>query len=304
MKLTTAMKILPHGLSLVTTMMLLTMFAFQGLFQGVHGAIQCTNLLAGNDACKTDDTFVCDATNECADAGVDPTITGVKGTTSKCITTATATTATNVCDDLDITFDAADTNAQGMICEGPGACNEVVVTFPKEKGTVTCVGGTTEGGAACSEMTIFGGCIICKDDTSCRTIIAYEKSNPASGQFFGFTGGPATAGSYGFNCPEDKKTSLPCFSGSNTVQLQDKGPITMDALKIGDFVKTGSTQDGKSEYSPVISFMHVDPRAEVEYRQIYTNVSPLCRSRFQMTTFSIFMMTRWFVLVMFKSAPN
>jgi hypothetical protein len=48
----------------------------------------------------------------------------------------------------------------------------------------------------------------------------------------------------------------------------------MDSLKIGDLVKTGITLDGKSKYSRVISSMHVDPHAEVDYRQIFTGVSP------------------------------
>jgi hypothetical protein len=79
----------------------------------------------------------------------------------------------------------------------------------------------------------------------------------------------------GCNCPANKKkTSLPCFSGSNIVKVQHKGLITMDTLKIGDLVKTGSNQVGKSEYLPVISFMHMFHHAEVEYRQIYTNASP------------------------------
>jgi hypothetical protein len=257
-----------RSLIMTTTNMLLMMLAFQMSFQAVHGAISCQGDVP-TTSCNADNTFTCDTSNECNDAFLDAAvITGVQGKTSICKGSATAT---DVCDGLSVTFDATDTNAQGMICEGPGACDDVEVRFPKEKGTVTCTGGTLAIGPACSEMTIFGGCIICKDDTSCRNIFAYEKTE--RGQFIGFSG-PATAGSYGFNCPEDEKTSLPCFSGSNTVQVQDKGPITMDTLKIGDFVKTGCTQEGKSEYLPVISFMHVDPHAEVEYRQIYTNVSP------------------------------
>jgi hypothetical protein len=33
----------------------------------------------------------------------------------------------------------------------------------------------------------------------------------------------------------------------------------------------GVTPDGQSQYSPIISFVHVDPHAEVEYLQIYTS---------------------------------
>jgi hypothetical protein len=47
----------------------------------------------------------------------------------------------------------------------------------------------------------------------------------------------------------------------------------MESLKIGDLVKTGITIYGEIEYSRVISSMHVDPHAEVEYRQIFTSFS-------------------------------
>jgi hypothetical protein len=43
----------------------------------------------------------------------------------------------------------------------------------------------------------------------------------------------------------------------------------MDALEIGDQVKTGVSPDGHDEYSPVISMMHMDPHAELKYIQIF-----------------------------------
>jgi hypothetical protein len=62
---------------------------------------------------------------------------------------------------------------------------------------------------------------------------------------------------------------LACFSGSNLVHVQDKGAIPMGELQLGDFVNTGT--DGT--FSRVYSFAHKDHDAEVEYLQMYTDVS-------------------------------
>jgi hypothetical protein len=64
MKLTKATKILPHGSSIVTTMMLLTMLAFQVSFQGVQGQISCSGGVGTGVCDTTANTFTCDATDD------------------------------------------------------------------------------------------------------------------------------------------------------------------------------------------------------------------------------------------------
>jgi hypothetical protein len=61
---------------------------------------------------------------------------------------------------------------------------------------------------------------------------------------------------------DPKKTA--CFSALNTVHVEGKGTVPLTSLKIGDTVKTGSNKVAR-----VLSFMHMDPNAEVEYLQIY-----------------------------------
>jgi hypothetical protein len=57
-----------------------------------------------------------------------------------------------------------------------------------------------------------------------------------------------------------------CFSGSNTVQVQGRGLVQMDSVRIGDYVSAG-----KNRFSRVYSFGHIDRDAETEYHQIYAN---------------------------------
>jgi Hint module len=56
-----------------------------------------------------------------------------------------------------------------------------------------------------------------------------------------------------------------CFSGANTLEVHQKGLVTMDALKIGDYVKVGN-----NEYSRVISFGHLDRESQATFLQIKT----------------------------------
>jgi hypothetical protein len=85
-------------------------------------------------------------------------------------------------------------------------------------------------------------------------------------------------GQLGHNCPnQDKKSTkaLPtCFSGANIVEIHEKGFVTMDSLKIGDLVKTGMNEEGKTQFLPILSFMHVDLYTEVDFLQIFTSFSP------------------------------
>jgi hypothetical protein len=62
---------------------------------------------------------------------------------------------------------------------------------------------------------------------------------------------------------KDKKKSE-CFSSSNTVEVQGEGFITMDSLKIGDYVRAG-----KNKFSRVYSFLHLDRDVEIEFLQIH-----------------------------------
>jgi len=61
-----------------------------------------------------------------------------------------------------------------------------------------------------------------------------------------------------------------CLSERNTVEVQDKGVIQMDALQIGDRVRVAG-----GRFSKVYSFGHLsmNPAATVEYLQITTNAS-------------------------------
>jgi len=56
-----------------------------------------------------------------------------------------------------------------------------------------------------------------------------------------------------------------CFSLTNTVEVQDKGLISMDSLQIGDLVRAGSNR-----FSRVYSFIHLDHDAEANFLQIHT----------------------------------
>jgi Hint module len=56
-----------------------------------------------------------------------------------------------------------------------------------------------------------------------------------------------------------------CFSAWNTVDGKDKGNITMNQLKIGDYVKSGKNDD---DYTQVYGFGHYDPSWEDDFLQI------------------------------------
>lgn len=61
------------------------------------------------------------------------------------------------------------------------------------------------------------------------------------------------------NCPKSV-----CFSGVNMVDVRGKGLITMDSLKIGDYVLAD-----KDEYSRVYSFSHLDHETKTDFLQIH-----------------------------------
>jgi hypothetical protein len=64
---------------------------------------------------------------------------------------------------------------------------------------------------------------------------------------------------------------LLCFSATNTVIAQGKGVVSMKSLEIGDYVQTSIQRDDK--FSRVLSFLHLDQEAEVDYLQIHVDTS-------------------------------
>lgn len=62
-----------------------------------------------------------------------------------------------------------------------------------------------------------------------------------------------------------------CFSALNTVEVQGKGMVFMDDLKIGDYVKSCDGKEG--DFSRVYSFAHLDRNIEYDFVQIHTEES-------------------------------
>jgi len=63
----------------------------------------------------------------------------------------------------------------------------------------------------------------------------------------------------------DGQTS-PCFSRFNDVEVQGKGMTAMDAIKVGDYVRTGN-----DSFSRVFSLAHLDHEIEADFLQIYAD---------------------------------
>ena len=66
------------------------------------------------------------------------------------------------------------------------------------------------------------------------------------------------------HAPMHALRTIKCFSHVNTVEVQGQGHVSMDSLKIGDFVRAG-----KNKFSRVYSFLHLDRDVEAEYLQIH-----------------------------------
>lgn len=64
--------------------------------------------------------------------------------------------------------------------------------------------------------------------------------------------------------PPSSPPSPFCFSRANTVLVQSKGLVQMDSLQIGDYVLARNT-----EFSRVISFIHLKRGIQVDYLQIH-----------------------------------
>jgi hypothetical protein len=64
----------------------------------------------------------------------------------------------------------------------------------------------------------------------------------------------------------DGTTESPtCFSRFNDVEVQGQGMISMDAIKVGDYVRTGT------DFSRVFSLAHLDHDVEADFLQIYAD---------------------------------
>jgi len=57
-----------------------------------------------------------------------------------------------------------------------------------------------------------------------------------------------------------------CFSRFNDVEVQGKGMTAMDAIKVGDYVRTGN-----DSFSRVFSLAHLDHEIEADFLQIYAD---------------------------------
>jgi len=81
-------------------------------------------------------------------------------------------------------------------------------------------------------------------------------------------GGDSTSGdgegAAGDGTTGDGATTSPCFSRFNNVEVQGKGMTTMDAIKVGDYVRTGN-----DNFSRVFSLAHLDDEFEADFLQLY-----------------------------------
>jgi len=84
----------------------------------------------------------------------------------------------------------------------------------------------------------------------------------AGGDGAGGDGGEA--GGDGGDEGADGAASSPCFSRFNDVEVQGKGMTAMDAIKVGDYVRTGN-----DNFSRVFSLAHLDHEFEADFLQVY-----------------------------------
>jgi len=80
-------------------------------------------------------------------------------------------------------------------------------------------------------------------------------------------------------------TSTPCFSAHNDVEVQGKGMVPMNLIKVGDYVRVFSHKnhnnhkannikgaDGDNNFSRVFSLAHLDHNLETDFLQIHYDV--------------------------------
>jgi hypothetical protein len=125
----------------------------------------------------------------------------------------------------------------------------------------------TETGATGSKIMVMS---VAMDKSICSSYTG--KSILPTPKVVGDTGG-SSGGSSGGSTPDNSSGGTSsfsgppssCFSSENTVEVLDRGQVTMDTLQVGDFVLTGS-----GDFSQVYSFGHLDPDMEVEYLQVFS----------------------------------
>jgi len=83
------------------------------------------------------------------------------------------------------------------------------------------------------------------------------------------TGAPTSGGDAGGDGVEGGDSTgggtSPCFSRFNDVEVQGQGMTSMDAIKVGDYVRTGT------DFSRVFSLAHLDHEFEADFLQIYAD---------------------------------
>lgn len=83
------------------------------------------------------------------------------------------------------------------------------------------------------------------------------------------TGAPTAAGGDGAggdgeNGGDGATSSATCFSAFNNVEVQGKGFVSMDSVKVGDHVRASN-----NDFSRVFSLAHLDHDLETDFLQIY-----------------------------------
>jgi hypothetical protein len=78
------------------------------------------------------------------------------------------------------------------------------------------------------------------------------------------TGGDGAEGGDGAG-GDGTAESPTCFSRFNDVEVQGQGMISIDAIKVGDYVRTGT------DFSRVFSLAHLDHDVEADFLQIYAD---------------------------------
>jgi len=171
---------------------------------------------------------------------------------------------TNQCTLLDKTFSELVPNRSYMV-----EYSEEALYYGLPAGQpVNCILQAPEGGIGSIEFHIYAVERInteCTDKSSdgkptkaCRII--YGGSNYLSVELIAST---TVSGARVFcltDCDDES-----CFSGTSSLEVKDKGLITMESLEIGDFVRG---HDGT--YSQIYSFGHKDPEAHATFHQIET----------------------------------
>jgi Hint module len=77
--------------------------------------------------------------------------------------------------------------------------------------------------------------------------------------------------------PVSVPSRQPCFSGHNYVEIQGIGMISINQVKIGDYVRVGKTN--QNSFSQVYSFGHFDHDMEAEFIQLYTTTGNASHSK-------------------------